>query len=134
LHGKQWDLVEGGGVKLGPYQATHYKSWRRTMPLDPKARAILDADNALNLPSRHTLSPSEARSQKNARPPAPEEPVAGIDDITIPVEDGEIAARVYRPAIKGNLPALVFFHGGGWVVGSIAQTEGTCRSLANRAG
>ena len=34
------------------------------MPLDPKARAILDADKALNLPPRHTLSPSEARSQK----------------------------------------------------------------------
>jgi acetyl esterase/lipase len=103
------------------------------MPLDPKARAILDADDALNLPPRHTLSPVEARIQKNARPPATEEPVEQIQDRTIAVDGGRIALRFYRPAGEGPQPALVFFHGGGWVVGSIVQTEATCRVLANRA-
>jgi len=59
---------------------------------------------------------------------------AAIDvrDVTIPTGDGTTSARLYRPAALGAAPAplLVFFHGGGYVVGDVAGYDGTCRFLA----
>jgi len=103
------------------------------MPLDPQARALLDADQALGLPPRHSLSAAEARALPTARPPAPAEPVQAVEDRTLPGPGGDLPVRIDRPVLNGPLPALVFCHGGGWVVGSIAQTGSTCRALANRA-
>src|SRR5207237_4108690 len=53
------------------------------------------------------------------------------------VEDSEVAGvptRLYDPALGEDLPVLVYFHGGGWVVGSVDTHDGVCRALANRAG
>jgi acetyl esterase len=69
-----------------------------------------------------------------ARPAAPAEPVHSVADQTVPGPAGDIPVRVYRPSAASDLPLLIFFHGGGWVIGSIAQTDATCRSLANGAG
>lgn len=104
------------------------------MPLDPQALAMLEADRALGLPPRHSLSAVEARTLPTARPPAPLEPVHAVEDLSVPGPAGNIPVRVYRPSAAGDLPVLVFFHGGGWVIGSIGQTDATCRTLANRAG
>jgi acetyl esterase len=106
------------------------------MALDPQAQAVLEQIAALNLPPRWTLSPEEARRQFEARmalvPPG--EPVHDVSDRTIPGPAGEIPVRVYRPRDEVPLPALVYYHGGGWVVGSIASHDPTCRALANAAG
>jgi acetyl esterase len=104
------------------------------MPLDPQASEMLQAERALGLPPRNSMSAVEARSLPSARPPAPSEPVHAVEDRAVPGPDGEVRVRIYRPSADSNLPVLVFFHGGGWVIGSIAQTDATCRSLANRAG
>jgi acetyl esterase len=104
------------------------------MPLDPQASEMLQAERALGLPPRNSMSAVEARALPSARPPAPSEEVFAVEDRELPGPDGDVRVRVYRPSAETNLPALVFFHGGGWVVGSIAQTDATCRTLANRAG
>ena len=60
--------------------------------------------------------------------------IAFIDELLIPVRDGQkIAARMYRPQ-SGVLPALVYFHGGGFTIGSIATHDILCRQLASLSG
>ena len=53
-------------------------------------------------------------------------------DRTIKTEGVDIPVRVYRPAAGGALPAVLFFHGGGWVLGDLDSHDHVCRSLANR--
>jgi acetyl esterase len=48
------------------------------------------------------------------------------------IRDG-LAARIYRPSAQTGLPIILFIHGGGWIVGSIATHDNICRRLANRA-
>jgi acetyl esterase len=103
------------------------------MPLDSQAFAMLQAEQALGLPPRHTVSAAEARTMPSARTPAPVEPVYSVVDRAVPGSEGEIPVRIYQPSADASLPCLVFFHGGGWVIGSIAQIDATCRVLANRA-
>ncbi|MGH8983699.1 MAG: alpha/beta hydrolase [Acidimicrobiia bacterium] len=62
------------------------------------------------------------------------EPVHQIDDRTIPGPGGELPVRVYRPGEDRPLPLLVWFHGGGWTIGSLDTHDNTCRSLANGVG
>jgi acetyl esterase len=57
----------------------------------------------------------------------------GVSDRVVPIAEGEIAVRVYRPH-DGRLPAIVYLHGGGWVVGSIDTHDGLCRELARDSG
>ena len=61
------------------------------------------------------------------------EPVHTVEDIHLPGPGGEIPARLYRPNAQGPLPVLVYFHGGGWVVGSLNSHDGVTRFLANHA-
>lgn len=55
--------------------------------------------------------------------------VHDVRDITVPGADGDLAARVYRPA-EGPLPTTVFFHGGGWVIGDLDTHDLACRQIA----
>jgi acetyl esterase len=52
----------------------------------------------------------------------------------VPGPAGEIPVRIYTPEGGTLLPILVYFHGGGWVIGSLETHDGLCRMLANRAG
>jgi acetyl esterase len=54
-------------------------------------------------------------------------------DLTIPGPDGPLRARHYRPAVAGAAPLLVFFHGGGFVVGDIESHDGLCRMICGDA-
>ena len=58
------------------------------------------------------------------------EPVFAVEDRDA---DG-VPVRVYRPAPEPNLPVVVVFHGGGWVIGSLEQYDGIARQLANASG
>ena len=63
----------------------------------------------------------------------PVEPVDAIEDGQLPAPAGEIPVRMYRPSAGVPLPVLVYFHGGGWVVGSLDSHDGVARYLANHA-
>jgi acetyl esterase len=103
------------------------------MPLDPQARATLDAVAALGLPPFEQGTPDAARAGLAARRKVTTAPAAPVDSI----EDrhvGGVPARVYRPSAQRPLPTLVYFHGGGWVLGDVDVYDGTVRDLANASG
>jgi len=90
----------------------------------------------LGLPSIDKISPAEARRQyrevrATLRPPAPDLPE--LRDLKADGKGGSIPLRLYRPA-EGVLPAFVYFHGGGWVVGDLDTHDVLCRQIARDAG
>ena len=103
------------------------------MPLDPQARAFLDTIPGDGEPDYDALSPELIRTGYEALV-ASEDPVSVQEefDREIPRSAGGIPVRVYRPH-SGELPALVYFHGGGFVTGSITSHDNLCRHLANGA-
>jgi acetyl esterase len=60
--------------------------------------------------------------------------VASVQDRTVPGPAGEIPVRVYTPAGEGPFPVVVYFHGGGWVIGDLEVVDQPCRQLASAAG
>jgi acetyl esterase len=106
------------------------------MPLDPQAQKVVDALAALNLKPIKDSTPTEARESMRTRTAAlgPFEEVAAVADHRVPITGGEMTVRVYRPAGLGPHPVLVFYHGGGWVIGDLYTHDGICRSIVNAAG
>ena len=105
------------------------------MPLDIQMKSLLDAMASAKNPAFHTLTPQEARRIAAARPQVGEpETVAKVEDRQIPSAAGGIPIRVYTPAGVPPFGVLVYFHGGGWVLGNIAMTDQPCRLLANASG
>jgi len=105
------------------------------MPLDPQVQRVIDATNQMNLKPLEISTPEEARQAIRARTEAlgPFEKVAAVADHRVPVKGGEITVRVYSPGGLDPHPALVFYHGGGWVIGDLYTHDGLCRSLTNAA-
>jgi acetyl esterase len=108
--------------------------------LDPQARAVLDMIAMAGRPAYYHLSPGEARQQfRETRPaltPAPPE-IGPVRDVAASGPHGRLPLRVYRPAgvaAATPLPALVFFHGGGWVIGDIETHDVLCRQLTAGSG
>ena len=109
--------------------------------LDPQTQALLNLIAEKGVPPTHLLSPSEARKMYLERrffsqPPAPE--LAAVSDIHIPSElsQSSIKARTYRPlgSKPGDvLAALIYFHGGGCVIGDLDTHDVLCREFANLA-
>lgn len=109
------------------------------MPLHPQAQAVLDTFGGLGLPNGLdaflTMSAQDARAMmEQFRVPLEPEPVATVFDRTIPGPNGDIPVRVYNPGGGDALPALLWFHGGGWVIGSVEGSDPTARALANQSG
>ena len=103
------------------------------MVLDPQAQKILEEAAALGLPAYQDLSPTEARKQmlELAPPVDPLLSVKKVEDRSIPGPESDIPIRLYYP--KGNppFPAVVYFHGGGWVIGDLDTHHSFCHALAN---
>jgi len=103
--------------------------------VQPDMAMVLDLLGTLNLPPLETLPVEQARfvmSQLSAgRPSGP--PVGEIVDGTLPGAAGPLAYRLYRPASPGPHPVVVYFHGGGWVLGSHESDDPLCRDLCKRA-
>jgi acetyl esterase len=103
------------------------------MPLDPQVRAHMDSLAALNLPAG-TVSPAEARLAMLRRPVPAGAPVARVEDHAVETASGhQIPVRVYVPDGARDQGVLVYFHGGGWVVGDLDTHDHLCRELANAA-
>ena len=105
------------------------------MPLDAVVKVMLDQLAAQEGPAMVDVSPEAAREMHrvaSAASGAPA-PVKNVEDRSIPGPGGEIPVRIYTPAATGPQPALVYFHGGGWVIGDLDTHDSTCRTLANSA-
>ena len=100
------------------------------MPLHPQAQAVADFYAAMRTTPFEELSPTDARSLYSAGQVPSTEVVHEIRD----VQAGAIPCRLYRPSAQTDLGLLVFFHGGGWVIGDLNSHDGGCRSLANKSG
>lgn len=105
-------------------------------PLDPQAIAVIRYLAELAHPSLEKVPASEARrlyreTRAALRPPGPVLPVVG--DLNAEGTAGSIPLRLYRPS-NGVLPALIYFHGGGWVLGDLDTHDVLCRQLALQAG
>lgn len=105
------------------------------MPVDPAIATLLAQADKIDPRPIEVLSVAEARARGgsvNVAPPLPPEPVAEVRELIIDTLP-PIPARLYRPR-SGTLPLLVYFHGGGWVVGSVAISDPFCRAIANASG
>src|SRR4030095_10303507 len=105
------------------------------MALDPQVKAVLELVAKANRPAYHTLSPKDARQlfieTRPASTPTPPE-IGSVKNVDAEVPPGPIAPRVYTPAGRADatpLPAYVYFHGGGWVIGDLNTHDVLCRQL-----
>ncbi|MFC5278780.1 alpha/beta hydrolase [Halorubrum rubrum] len=128
----------------------------RAAELDPELAAVVDELETLGLPEWHDLSVEAARRlEDEVFSGEPEPPVASVRDLAFDGPHGEVPVRVYRPAAATDAdePAdpdaatdvdeppgsdgsaartLVYFHGGGWTLGTLDSIDGPCRELAAR--
>lgn len=65
---------------------------------------------------------------------APHPPGLAVRDEAVPADGRTVPIRVYRPQGEGVQPALLYFHGGGWVLGDLDSHDDICAELAHRAG
>ena len=105
------------------------------MPLDPDMKALLDQMAAAKVPAFHQMTPQAAREQMARRTAGGDTvPVARVEDRKVAGPNGDIPIRIYTPNGNGPFGVLVYFHGGGWVVGSIEMTDQPCRMITNESG
>jgi len=110
------------------------------MALDPQAQAVIDLVIKSGRPAYNTLSPKDARQLfRETRPastPTPPE-IGAVRNLVANGPGGPIPLRVYRPAgvaASVALPGLMYFHGGGWVIGDLDTHDVLCRQLTAEAG
>ncbi len=100
--------------------------------LDPQIADLIETLDS-GFPPVHTMTGAQARAAIRSRfvaNPQPEH-VASVADHQVPVDNGRIDVRVYRPEASEPLPLLVYAHGGGFVFCDLDSHDGLCRNLAN---
>ncbi len=109
------------------------------MSIHPQVAALLERVKLSPLPPFYAVPPAAARriyrDTRGATSPAPPE-MGGLRLLLAPGPGGPIPLRAYRPAgtaAQEILPALVFFHGGGWVIGDLDTHDVVCRQISNAA-
>ncbi len=108
------------------------------MPLDPQTQALLDQLPKLGFADPMTQPVAVTRAMAALMRP-PLEParahLAGVSEQTIQGPAGPIRVRIYRPRLERDraLPVLVYFHGGGWVLGDLDGFDGLCCALTRTA-
>ena len=109
------------------------------MILDPDAQRVLDMIKAAGRPAFNTLSPEEARgffaAGRTVLQPEPPE-VAEVRALEAPGPNGPVPLRLYRAqgsAAGAVLPVMIYYHGGGWVLGDLDSHDQACRAIANAA-
>ena len=104
--------------------------------LEPGIQKILDGMNALEGPPAHEVPVEQARAgheQETEQLGGPGEEVGAVRDVEIAGAAGPIPVRIYEP-LAPAAGVIAYFHGGGWVVGSIESFDTSCRALANASG
>jgi len=105
------------------------------MPLEPQVKKNLAEAAALDLPAYQDLSPAQARRQMlDLTAPVDSSMMVGrVENRTIPGPDNEIRVRLYYPEGDPPFAVVVYFHGGGWVLGSLDTHHGLCHALAHKS-
>ncbi len=104
------------------------------MALDPDIRNMLDMLAGMGMSDFADLTPEQARALQLAPPPTAPTPVGAVEDRTVASAREPIPIRIYTPAQRTLPGALVYFHGGGWVIGDLDSHDETCRRLCRGAG
>lgn len=103
------------------------------MAVDPDVRRILAASSDEG-PAPESAADLRRMFSEAHSAPVNLPPIHGQTDMTISRSGRTMPARVYRPSSDRGLPALVWYHGGGWTIGAIAENDFMCRDLANFTG
>jgi acetyl esterase len=109
----------------------------RSERLHAEARALLESMDAQGAPPLASLTPAQARigSAERFRALGGEpETLARVEDHFVPGPAGDIPVRLYAREQGGQLPALIYFHGGGFVLGNLDTHDPVCRALAKESG
>jgi acetyl esterase len=106
------------------------------MPIDPIAQKMLDDAKASGRPNAHLLPVPTARENfENTFGALAKPDIHKTVDVSIPTRDGvQIPGRLYLPSDAADLPLTVYYHGGGWLLGSIDSHDVATRLLANASG
>ncbi len=100
------------------------------MPLDPTVKIMLEQMAQAGGPTLTEMSPPDAREMyRNLQSTSPKPDVMSVTNM----DANGIPVRVYKMSEAPEQPAVVFFHGGGWVIGDLETHDGVCRQLANAA-
>lgn len=102
-----------------------------SISLDSQVEAFLHELSDRGLPPLYRLSLDKARRtyRELTIPDEPVDDVASVTDRTIPGPAGELPIRIYAPTGDGPFPPLVFYHGGGWILGDLETHDALCRAL-----
>jgi acetyl esterase len=105
-------------------------------PMDSETTAFLETFGAFFDSIKHLpIAEQRATLAKAPKHKVSEmEPIAKTEDKAIPGRNGPINIRLYSPKTEGPLPIIVYYHGGGWVYGSLDNSEAFCRRLSNHTG
>jgi acetyl esterase len=105
--------------------------------LHPQIEKVLETMATLNLRAIEAMTPAEARVQMEAMAASRKAeplPVARVENRTIPGPAGQMPVRIYWPNAAGIRPAIVYYHGGGHVIGSLDSHDLVARNLCGGAG
>ena len=100
------------------------------MPLHAQTAAVLEAMRQIGAPPLHELTPEQGRAAYLAMRVASKVQLHEIRDI----DAGGVKCRHYRPTADSPAPLLIYYHGGGWVIGDLDSHDDICRKLASAAG
>ncbi len=106
------------------------------MPVDPELQVVVDLVNCMGPAAPQDLGVEGLRASMDGLGLLFGEPSGDVvvDELQIPGRAGPLGVRRYVPAAGGSGAALVWFHGGGWVIGSLDSHDVLCRDLAVASG
>ncbi|MDO5624282.1 MAG: alpha/beta hydrolase [Pseudomonadota bacterium] len=109
-----------------------------TARLTPAMRLLVERMARAPYPPLHTLTPAEAKAayaKSIGVLDVPKPELARVQDLHIPARDGfALPARLYAPSTHTGLPVLLFTHGGGFTIGSVASHDTFCRAISQQSG
>jgi acetyl esterase len=107
----------------------------KSAELHPEIQTLFEQMGEIIAPRHSALSPAEARrfSKQNRETASQPEAVHTTLNFDIVGPEGPVPVRVYVPTGAGPFPALIYFHGGGWVLGDTDLLDPTCRAVTNQA-
>lgn len=105
------------------------------MAIEPKTKLVLDMPQMQLAAPPPGVTAAMVREATNAlRPPLTPVPIHATRELDVQGADGRLRARLYLPVAGSDLPLVVFFHGGGFVLCDLDSHDNLCRTLANESG